>query len=400
MPSLVSCHRGLIVILSLSLCILPLYTETWAYEVSDVQYGCLGSNVTLQCGTSASRRMVGEWRLNSRPLALLWYQVTSEGGLVLPQVDLSHEGNYSCHDNNGLFLHSVRLKLGYPPEKLSVSCQMPNHSLVICSWVEPVKSNLPSQYYASYRGRSVVSPCVIDPSLQCCIIERPSIYQPFHKLNITQANALGTETTLVNIQFDKLLKPDPPEGLWVEGVPGSPRKLNVSWLYPSSWHQDSVRFPLSFQLQYRPLGSKHWSTLEGMFSPLVITDALAGHEHELQVRARDQVELNSQWSGWSPLQLAWPWTDPSPEPEEFDDIFPFPTDEPDEPDSKTSTESSRRPEDDDAGVGLVILMALFAAFILVTVTFLFVLMWVRQRRQEEGTKQEVTSMVKLKSMPV
>ena len=58
------------------------------------------------------RRIVGEWRLNSRPLALLGHQVTSEGRLVLPQVDLSHEGNYSCHDNHGLFLHAVRLKLG------------------------------------------------------------------------------------------------------------------------------------------------------------------------------------------------------------------------------------------------------------------------------------------------
>ena len=71
--------------------------------------------------------------------------------------------------------------------------------------VPRVSASEPSSFLPG-RGRSVVSPCVIGPSLQCCVIERPSIYQPFHKLNITQANALGTETTLVNIQFDKLCK--------------------------------------------------------------------------------------------------------------------------------------------------------------------------------------------------
>lgn len=399
MPSPVSCPVSLIVILFLSLCLCPASTEIWGNEVSDVQYGSLGSNVTLACGTSPSSRKVVEWRLNNKSLVLPWYHVTSEGGLVLQQVDQSQEGNYSCHSDHGLLLHVVRLRLGYPPGLLSVSCRLSNHSLVVCSWTESVKTHLPAQYHANYRGQSQVNPCVVDSSLQCCVIEQPTMWQPSHWLSITQTNPLGSMTTRINVRFNKLLKPDPPERVWVSGVEGHPRMLQVGWLYPSSWHDDKVTFSLIFQLQYRPLGSKLWSILDSRSSPLVVTDALAGHVHELQVRAHDGVEDGSQWSDWSPLLLASPWIAPTPEPEDLEE---FPTDE---PEKTTSTENSKsyNPDPDpeqDGGVGLVILMAFFAAFILVTVATLFTLMWVRQRRRDHGTKQELSSIVKLKSMPV
>lgn len=40
---------------------------------------------------------------------------------------------------------------------------------------------------------------------------------------------------------------------------------------------------------------------------VVISDALAGHLHQVQVRARDGVNSESQWSEWSPLLLVRPW---------------------------------------------------------------------------------------------
>lgn len=42
-------------------------------------------------------------------------------------------------------------------------------------------------------------------------------------------------------------------------------------------------------------------------SPVVILDALAGHLHQVQVRARDEVNPESQWSEWSPLLHVRPW---------------------------------------------------------------------------------------------
>ena len=44
-----------------------------------------------------------------------------------------------------------------------------------------------------------------------------------------------------------------------------------------------------------------------MESPVVISDALAGHLHQVQVRAHDEVNNESQWSDWSPLQQGQPW---------------------------------------------------------------------------------------------
>lgn len=43
-------------------------------------------------------------------------------------------------------------------------------------------------------------------------------------------------------------------------------------------------------------------------SPVIIFDALAGHLHQVQVRGRDEVNPDSQWSEWSPLLLVWPWS--------------------------------------------------------------------------------------------
>ncbi len=51
------------------------------------------------------------WHLNHSS-ALPWHKVTSDGSLVLLHVDLSAQGNYSCYDNHGLLLHSVKLRLG------------------------------------------------------------------------------------------------------------------------------------------------------------------------------------------------------------------------------------------------------------------------------------------------
>lgn len=51
------------------------------------------------------------WHLNHSS-ALPWHKVTSNGSLVLMHVDHSAQGNYSCYDNQGLLLHSVKLMLG------------------------------------------------------------------------------------------------------------------------------------------------------------------------------------------------------------------------------------------------------------------------------------------------
>lgn len=51
------------------------------------------------------------WHHN-RSSALPSHIVTSDGALVLLQANHSAQGIYSCYDNRGLLLHSIKLRLG------------------------------------------------------------------------------------------------------------------------------------------------------------------------------------------------------------------------------------------------------------------------------------------------
>ncbi|XP_061148814.1 interleukin-11 receptor subunit alpha isoform X1 [Syngnathus typhle] len=398
MPGLLSSPGSLTVIWFLSWSLGLSGAQIWTNEVSDVQYGRLDSNVTLACGKSQMNRIPVAWHLDDNQ-ALPRHKVTSDGSLVLLHVNLSAQGNYSCYDNHGLLLHSIKLRLGHPPGLLSISCQVPNHTHVRCSWVESVKTFLPVEYNASLRGNGQAGqPCLVDPVHKYCDVEHPAFWQTIHTLRITATNALGSETTSARFKLDKLLKPDPPESLLVNQVEGFPKRLLISWNLPSSWPLHDA-FPLVFHVRYRPQGSQYWSEVYTEDSSVEIFDALVGHPHQVQIRARDELDADSQWSDWTPLRYGRPWEAPAtsePLEENFPDyFFPFNTK------PETSTSKSLRPVlQDDGNLGLVILLVLFAVVIVATVVSLIFVVWLRQRRREHVTKQELTSMVKMKSLPV
>ncbi|XP_029300891.1 interleukin-11 receptor subunit alpha isoform X2 [Cottoperca gobio] len=352
----------------------------------------------MACGKSQIRTPV-VWHLNSSSV-LPWHKVTSDGTLVLLYVDHSAQGNYSCHDDRGLLLHSVKLRLGHPPGLLSISCQVPNHTHVRCSWVESVKTFLPAKYSASFRGNGKEwRPCVVDVIRKHCDVDHPFFWTTIHTLRVTETNALGSETTSVRIRLNELLKPDPPESLLVETLEGYPKRLVVSWNIPSSWPLHDA-FPLMFQIRYRPQGSIYWSEVYSEHSPVVIFDALAGHLHQFQIRVRDEVNSESQWSDWTPVFLIRPWevssTPESTEDRFADYFFPFNT----KPETSTAKSHNSVHPEDEGNLGLVILLVLFSVVILTTVLSLIFVLWVRQRRRNHVTKQELTSMVKMKSMPI
>uniref|UniRef100_A0A8C6UTH7 Fibronectin type-III domain-containing protein n=1 Tax=Neogobius melanostomus TaxID=47308 RepID=A0A8C6UTH7_9GOBI len=260
------------------------------FAVPGLQFGCLKSNVTLACGKHQTPVV---WHFNHSS-ALPWHQVTSNGSLILLQTDHSAQGDYSCYDHQGLLVHSLTLRLGYPPGPLSISCRVPNHKHVRCSWADSVDTYLP----AVYNDEDSWRPCVVDASGKHCDIDQPGFWQTTHILRVTETNALGDQTTLLLFKLYDLLKPDPPEYVTVDALEGHPTRLQVSWSFPSSWPQ-GIAFPLIFHIRYRPQESSYWSEVLSEESPLVIFDALAGHVHQVEVRAQDEVNQESHWSEWT-----------------------------------------------------------------------------------------------------
>ncbi|XP_061119493.1 interleukin-11 receptor subunit alpha [Conger conger] len=398
MPGKAPCPGGLIVIGIMALCAAHTRSEIWSNEVSDTEYGKLGSNVTLVCKPSWTGYPV-EWRLNGSAV-LPRQTLPSNSTLTLINTDLSMEGNYSCLDQKGNLLWATKLRLGHLPGLVSISCWMFNHHSLHCFWEQSVKTHLPTKYLASYRDWSNrVEPCLQDSSRpnKCTILD-PSTWQHYHTINITELNPLGTETTLARVQLHDLLKPDPPEEVTPEAVVGHPRRLLVRWRYPSSWPlHDS--YPLCFQLRYRPLGSIHWSLVNSSQLSLVITDALAAHAHQVQVQAMDAL-LYGHWSDWSREVQGWPWREPKPDPEVSEPPDEIPT-IPDYTEMESST--TRSPDADGVAyrsLGVLISLGLFAGVFLSILSALIVFLWVRQRQRGGITKQELTSMVKMKSLPL
>ncbi|XP_072514376.1 interleukin-11 receptor subunit alpha [Salminus brasiliensis] len=399
MPGLVSCPGGLIVIGILTLFFVHISSEIWSNEVSDVQFGSLGSSVTLTCG-GAQRGSPVHWRQNGSSVRFRQTH-TSNGTLVLPNTTRSMEGNYSCHNLRGVLLQTIRIRLGHPPSYLSVSCRVPNHFKIQCSWTQRVTTHLPTKYITTYSVNDERPQHCEQKFIDVneCIISNPEFWKPKYLVNITEVNPLGSNSTITYVDLQKSLKPDSPEAVTCLEVMGQPTQLLVQWDLPKSW-PTTAGFPLKFELQYRPVGSNLWSKLETEDTSMMIMDALVGHLHHIRVRAQDAFINHSQWSEWSQVVQARPWSDPlltvEETTEEVFDIPIFPSTFP-----VKATEKSPDPSFNENGsLGLLITLGLFAAVMVAVVFTIIVLLWIRNRRRDSVTKQELTSMVKMKSLPI
>nr|XP_055065068.1 interleukin-11 receptor subunit alpha isoform X1 [Misgurnus anguillicaudatus] len=420
MPGLLSCPGGLIVIGITALFSVHIKSEIWTNEVSDVQFGRLGSRVTLRCEGYHGRSPV-EWRLNGSSVQI------SEGSLTLLNARQSMEGNYSCHDGSGTLLQTIKLRLGYQPHFLQISCHVPNHEKIYCSWNQTKKTHLPTSYISSYSTKAEgVKACEQEYiGENKCTITNHSFWSSRVYINITEINPLGSNSTILKLDLLELLKPGPPEAVEVLQVEGQPTQLLVHWKYPASWTDDNPSaFPLTFLLRYRPAGSNYWSKVETEDTSLRIMDVLEGHLHQIQVRAQDALINHSQWSEWSHVAEARPWTEPREELTEdslnipFINSFPVRTTDKSPEFTEELTEdplnnpfinsfpvrtTDKSPDssiDQNEGFGLLVMLCLFAAFMVAVLLTIIALLWVRHRKRDNVKNQELTSMVKMKSIPI
>uniref|UniRef100_A0A8C1Y036 Interleukin 11 receptor, alpha n=2 Tax=Cyprinus carpio TaxID=7962 RepID=A0A8C1Y036_CYPCA len=398
MPGLVSCLGDLIVTGIIILFSDHVQSEIWTNEVSDVQFGRLGSRVVLTCGGAHDGSLVA-WQFNGSSVPA---GQTHKSSLTLLNTTHSMEGNYSCHDERGTLLQSIKLRLGHPPHFVRVSCRMPNHMNIYCSWVQTKTTHLPTLYTSSYSVKDRdVEPCEQEHiGVNECTITDPPFWTSKFLVNITELNPLGSNSTILQIDAHELLKPDPPEDVRVLQVEGQPTQLLVQWSLPSSWPVERMdAFPLTYLLRYRPIGSNYWSRLETEENTsLKIMDALVGHLHQIQIRAQDALINHSQWSEWSHVVEAQPWIEPWKEPTEelVDFSFPYFNSFP----VRTTDKSPDSSLHQTGSLGLLILLGLFAAVMVAVLLTIIALLWVRQRKQDNVKKEELASMVKMKSIPI
>lgn len=399
MPGLVSCPGGLIVIGILSLCVVHISSEIWSNEVSDVQYGSLGSSVTLTCGGAQHGSPV-HWRQNGSSVRFR-HTHTSNGTLILHNTTRSMEGNYSCHNQRGVLLQTIRIRLGHSPGYLNVSCRVPSHFIIQCSWTQRVTTHLPTKYITTYSVNDEWAQHCEQSSMDVneCTIHNHEFWKPKYLVNITEVNPLGSNSTITYVDLQKSMKPHAPKAVTVLEVTGEPTRLLVQWNFPESWPV-MAGLPLKFELQYRPVGSNLWSKLETEDTSAMIMDALEGHLHHIRVRAQDALINYSQWSEWSQVVQAQPWSDPlltaKVTTEQLLDFPIFPSTFP----VKATEKSPDLPLSENGSLGLLITLGLFAAVMVAVVSTVTVLLWIRNRRRDNVTKQELTSMVKMKSLPV
>ncbi|XP_064409533.1 interleukin-11 receptor subunit alpha isoform X2 [Latimeria chalumnae] len=386
-----SCLGRVLYILTVSLICALVPTDTQGDE--DLQYGRIGTDITLTCRSSSSS--VAEWRINGTPV-ISSGSLTQDGSLVLPNVSTDAHGNYSCHDASGRLLSSTSLQLGHAPGKPSVRCRATNYYNFSCFWELSREPFLPTKYIATYSFRDPVlrgGICLQDPSRRnTCTIQRPSFWNTYF-INITAVNPLGSDFRLLRIIMSDIVKPDPPEGLKVEPVPGSPRRLHVRWKYPSSWPKEN-HFQLKFQLQYRPLARSSWSVVETTNLEETITDAFSGSLHMVQVGAKDFLDAGN-WSEWSPVAMATPWTEPTPETANETILIQTEVQRMGPVHSPTSVPKGLT--DHYERVGLFLALGIFAVLLLAVAGFIVIFVWIKKRGKEEEEKRELTFLFNMKT---
>lgn len=288
------------------------YAQRRSQLVARNQYGQVGGDVTMQCG-SLDGDASASWKVNGTDVKAA-HRLRGPR-LLLPQVDLGHSGLYSCfQDPHGERRDTIYLHVGTPPREPSVTCRSNTYPKgFYCSWHLVHPTYIPTTFEVEVQHNQQSLEVTKDPDHKNrCRVLFPEVFSTFpYKVNVTAINALGTAHTTIFFEESTIVKPDPPERVTATPMRFNARRLEVSWHSPSTW-PDIDNFPLKYFLRYRPLIREQWQHMELSDSTShTITDAYAGKEYIIQVAAKD-TEIGT-WSDWSVAVHATPWIeDPVP----------------------------------------------------------------------------------------
>lgn len=281
-----------------------------------------GATVTLICpGKEAAGNAVIQW-VFSGSQHRRW--TTMGNSLLLRAVQLNDTGNYSCFLGDHL-IGTVPLLVDVPPEEPKLSCSRKNPLVsATCEWFP---SSTPSsttkavlfvkKINTTNRNSGFQLPCQYSQKFRSfsCQVEILEGDKNYHVVSMCVSNSVGSKSSS-NVAFHslKIVRPDPPVNLVVSAIPGRPRWLNVSWQDPESWNSRYYR--LMFELRYRPVWSKTFTTWLVTQHQCIIRDALRGVKHVVQLRGKEDLETG-QWSEWSAEVTGTPWIEPRSTPTEI-----------------------------------------------------------------------------------
>uniref|UniRef100_A0ACB8G6R4 Uncharacterized protein n=1 Tax=Sphaerodactylus townsendi TaxID=933632 RepID=A0ACB8G6R4_9SAUR len=287
--------------------------------------------------------------------------MSEQSSLFLPSVLFNDSGWYSCHAGDSV-LRFVRLTVEEPPEVPYLTCYRRSFAKdILCEW-KPSRQLSARTKAKLWVGKGLMGgnrteqPCRYysrSQKFSCRITMTHQDEDIALRVTMCVVNAAGATTSEDKyLMTGSLVKPDPPENVRVTPVEKAPRKLRVTWRYPSSW--GSKMYQLRFQLRYRADILQTYLEVELPLETTfyVIHDALQNLPHRVQVRAHEEFNYGT-WSEWSRESTGTPWTEP-PEAEMTSSVPKIPDYDFVTPDMPATPESPVDPGKPNVGVAVAV----------------------------------------------
>uniref|UniRef100_A0A8C2VXA2 Epstein-Barr virus induced 3 n=1 Tax=Chinchilla lanigera TaxID=34839 RepID=A0A8C2VXA2_CHILA len=116
-------------------------------------------------------------------------------------------------------------------------------------------------------------------------------------LNVTAVHPAGARSTFVPFVPERIIKPDPPEGVRLSPLAG--RQLQVQWEPPRSWPFPEI-FSLKYWIRYRRHGAMHFRQVGPVeATSLILKFVRPRARYFVQVAAQDLTD-SGELSDWSP----------------------------------------------------------------------------------------------------